>query len=64
LARIQQALADDPVRRREHDLFRTRLDDMIDMSHPLVRVGEAMPWRTLIDAVGESMPVVVPCRPA
>jgi len=39
-------------------------DEMIDLRHPLVRVGEAMPWQTLIDAVGESLPAIVPCRPA
>jgi hypothetical protein len=44
MARTQQAPADDPARSREQDLFRPRLEDMIDPRHPLVRVGEAMPW--------------------
>ena len=43
---------------QERDLFRARLDEMIDMSHPLVRVSEAMPWETLIESVGESLPLV------
>ena len=43
---------------QERDLFRARLDEMIDMSHPLVRVSQAMPWETLIDSVGESLPLV------
>jgi len=64
MARIQQAPADDPVRSREQDLFRPRLEDMIDMNHPLVRVSETMPWQTLIDEVGKSLSAVVPCRPA
>ncbi|MCU5784951.1 IS1478 transposase [Alcanivorax balearicus MACL04] len=43
---------------QERDLFRARLDEMIDMSHPLVRVSRAMPWNTLIESVGESFPLV------
>ena len=43
---------------QERNLFRARLDEMIDMSHPLVRVSQAMPWETLIDSVGESLPLV------
>ena len=31
---------------------------MIDPRHPLVRVGEAMPWEALIDAVGDSLPAI------
>lgn len=31
---------------------------MIDLRNPLVRVGEAMPWQTLIDAVGASLPAI------
>jgi len=27
----------------ERDLFRARLDEMIDLSHPLVRVSRAIP---------------------
>jgi|GEM_PF-1547205 len=42
----------------ERDLFRARLDEMIDLSHPLVRVSRAMPWETLIESVGESLPLV------
>ena len=71
MARIQQAPADDPVCSREQDLFRSRLDEMIDMNHPLVQVSEAMPWQTLIEAVGKSLPAIpagagrlVPCQPA
>lgn len=43
---------------QERDLFRARLDEMIDMGHPLVRVSEAMPWETLVESVGESPPLV------
>jgi len=66
MARTQHAPADGPARSREQDLFRPRLEDMIDPKHPLVRVGEAMPWEALIDAVGESLPAIpagAGCRP-
>lgn len=39
-------------------LFRARLDEMIDMKLPLVRVSHAMPWGNLIESVGESLPLV------
>lgn len=43
---------------QERDLFRAPLDEMIDMSHPLVGVSQAMPSETLIESVGESLPLV------
>lgn len=58
MAKIQQAPADDPARNREQDLFRSRLEDMIDPKHPLVRVGEAMPWDDLIAQVGDALPAI------
>lgn len=58
MAKIQQAPADDPARNREQDLFRSRLEDMIDPKHPLVRVGEAMPWDDLFAQVGDALPAI------
>lgn len=43
---------------QERDPFRARLDEMIDMKHPLVRVSQAMPRETLVDSVDESLPFV------
>ncbi len=34
----------------QSDLFRTRLDNMIDMRHELVRLSEAIDWSGLHDA--------------
>lgn len=48
----------DGIENQKADLFRARLDEMIDMSHPLVRVGQAMPWEALINEVGASLPQV------
>jgi len=39
MARIQPAPADDPARRREQELFRSRLDDMIDAA-----AGDNLRW--------------------
>jgi transposase, IS5 family len=36
----------------EQDLFRSRLDQMIDMSHPLVRLAKAINWRFLEEQFG------------
>lgn len=43
---------------QEGDLFLARLDQMIDLRHPLVRVATAMPWDALIAAVGQTLPQV------
>lgn len=42
----------------ECDLFKARLDEMIDMTHSLVRVANAMPWDGLINEVGQLLPQV------
>ena len=38
--------------RRGGDLFRERLDAIIDMGHPLVRLGELVPWGGFDEAFG------------
>src|SRR3979411_972060 len=37
----------------EQDLFRSRLDQIIDMKHPLVTLGRAVDWRFLEERFGE-----------
>src|ERR1700682_1364023 len=37
----------------EQDLFRSRLDQIIDMNHPLVRLARAGDWRFLEGRFGE-----------
>ncbi len=38
--------------RRSGDLFRERLDAIIDMGHPLVQLGELVPWSDFDEAFG------------
>ena len=41
-----------PKERREsgqNDLFRARLDQIVDVGHPLVKLGKAIAWRFLED---------------
>lgn len=46
------------IENHERDLFRARLDEMIDMTHSLVRVSQVMPWEALIEEVGASLPQI------
>src|SRR4030081_895981 len=39
--------------RGEQDLFRSRLDQIIDMKHPLVTLGRTGDWRFLEERFGE-----------
>lgn len=44
-----------PKERREtgeHDLFRSRLDQIIDLDHALVKLAKAIDWRFLEDKFG------------
>src|SRR6516165_2463698 len=36
----------------EQDLFRSRLDQIIDMKHALVKLGQAIDWRFLEERFG------------
>jgi transposase, IS5 family len=38
----------------EHDLFRSRLDQIIDMNHPLVKLAKTVKWERLEQACGEA----------
>lgn len=50
--------------RRGGDLFRERLDAIIDMGHPLVRLGELVPWSDFDEAFGRFYkPVGRPAKP-
>lgn len=45
-----------PIERREtgeQDLFRSRLDQMMDMTHQLVRLAQKIDWRFLEERFGE-----------
>ena len=39
--------------RGQDDLFRSRLDQIIDMRHELVRLGGLVDWRVIGDRLGE-----------
>ena len=39
--------------RGEADLFRERLDNLIDLSHPLVRLAGIVPWPEFDEAFGK-----------
>src|SRR5207248_2367996 len=52
---MERGFAMRPRERREtseQDLFRSRLDQIIDMKHALVKLGRAIDWRFLEDAFG------------
>lgn len=40
--------------RGEQDLFRSRLDQIINMSHELVKLAQAIDWRFLEEKCGEA----------
>ena len=40
----------------EQDLFRSRLDQIIDMNHALVKLARAIDWRFLERRFGQSTP--------
>src|SRR5258706_13788746 len=52
---MERGFAMRPRERREtseQDLFRSRLDQIIDMKHALVKLGRAIDWRFLEDRFG------------
>ena len=40
----------------EQELFRSRLDQIIDMKHALVKLGQAIDWRFLEERFGRCTP--------
>ena len=58
-ALMERGFAMRPRERREtseQDLFRSRLDQIIDMKHALVKLGRAIDWRFLEDTFGRCTP--------
>ena len=50
--------------RGDKDLFRERLDAIIDLRHPLVRLADLVPWSDFDDAFGKLYkPVGRPAKP-
>lgn len=45
---------------RTEDLFRSRLEQMIDLRHPLVRLSEVMPWKALESELSGVLPPAPP----
>ena len=46
----------DEQQHRSDDLFRARLDQIIRVSHPLVRLADVMPWDAIVEQVAELLP--------
>jgi len=42
----------------EQDLFRSRLDQIIDLKHPLVTLGRTVDWGFLEERFGEVTPMI------
>jgi hypothetical protein len=56
---MERGFAMRPRERREtseQDLFRSRLDQIIDMKHALVKLGRAIDWRFLEEGSGRCTP--------
>jgi IS5 family transposase len=43
-----------PQRNKQHDLFRSELVNMIDPSHPLVKLSKAVDWQRLEEVFGQT----------
>ena len=41
---------------RSDDLFRSRLDNLVDRRHALIRLAQRMPWAALEDALQDTLP--------
>jgi hypothetical protein len=52
------------TRDRRTDLFRSRLDQIIDLMHALVKLSQAIDWRFLETRfrLGRMAPAARPCR--
>jgi len=47
---------------KSHELFWARLDALIDLSHPLAKLTQAMPWTEIEGAVSATLPPALPIR--
>lgn len=55
-----------PKERRDSgqsDLFRPRLDQIVDLDHPLVKLGRAIDWRFLEERFGAAYSDAPPLPP-
>jgi IS5 family transposase len=48
--------AEGPEAHTDSELFRSRLDNLIDLRHPLARLAERMPWAELETALADTLP--------
>lgn len=42
----------EPIRTGQTDLFRARLEQIIDLEHPIARLGRAIDWQYLAERFG------------
>ena len=52
----QRPAATDSVAAHADDLFRSRLENQIDLRHPLAQLSRRMPWSELDDALAPTLP--------
>lgn len=54
--RSKQPVAADSAVAHADDLFRSRLENQIDLRHPLAKLVSRMPWADLEDALAPTLP--------
>ncbi|WP_183982304.1 transposase, partial [Pseudoxanthomonas broegbernensis] len=52
----KQPVAVDSAAAHADDLFRSRLENQIDLRHPLAKLANRMPWAGLEDALAPTLP--------
>src|SRR5690606_23635404 len=52
----KRSVAADSVAAHADDLFRSRLENQIDLRHPLAKLASRMPWTDLEDALAPTLP--------
>lgn len=51
-----RAVASETAAARSDDLFRSRLENLVDGRHPLIQLAKRMPWAALEDALADTLP--------
>lgn len=51
-----RSVASETSAARSEDLFRSRLENLVDVRHPLIRLANRMPWAALEDALKDTLP--------
>ncbi|SOD54396.1 hypothetical protein SAMN06296416_103321, partial [Pseudoxanthomonas wuyuanensis] len=59
----KRSAAADSAAAHADELFRSRLENQIDLRHPLAKLASRMPWGDLEDALAPTLPPV-PCNPS